>query len=355
MIPLSAVDIGERERAYVRDAMETGWISSTGAYVERFEAALGERLRRAHVVSTCSGTAALELALRALGVGPGDEVILPALTFAAPASAVVHAGAAPRFVDVEPGHWTLDPARVREAITPRTRLVIAVDVLGHPCDFDALSGLGVPILEDAAQAHGATCRGRPTGSFGVASIMSFHANKAISTGEGGCVATDDPMLAERLRLLNAHGMERTRPYHHPVAGHNFRMTNLAAAVGLAQVERWDELVAARRAVSARYDDGLDGAAVVRRPVAEWAREATWLHTIAVERRADVCAAAREAGADVRAIWPLVPHQDAFATEGDWPVARAVTERAVWLPTAAGMSVEDVDRVVRAVRRGLGDT
>lgn len=352
MIPLSSVDLGEREHAYTRDAMETGWISSTGPYVERFECALAKRLDRRTAISTCSGTAALDLALRALGIGPGDEVIVPALTFAAPASAVVNVGATPRFVDVSAETWTIAPAEVERARSHRTRLVIAVDLLGHPCDYEALAAIGLPILEDAAQAHGALYRGRPTGSFGVASILSFHANKTITTGEGGAVLTDDVELAARIRLLNGHGMTRDRPYHHPIAGTNQRMTNLCAALGLAQVERWDELVTARRALSARYDAAFADLDLQRRPVAAWATEAPWLYTIAVREREALVRACREAGVDARAIWPLVPHQPAFAAHGTWPNALAASRRALWLPTSSVMGDEDVACVVKAVRCGL---
>ncbi len=354
MQPLSSVDLGPLEQAYVREALESGWISSVGPFVERFESAVAQRIDRAHVVSTSSGSAALELVLRALEVGPGDEVIVPALTFAAPANAVISVGAVPRFVDVSSDTWTLDPRAAEDAIGPRTRLIIAVDLLGHPCDFEALGALGVPILEDAAQAHGAALRGQPVGSFGVASVFSFHASKAISTGEGGCVATDDAALARRLRVSNGHGMHRARPYRHVEPGHNYRMTNVAAAIGCAQLERWSELTEARRRVQRRYEAVLRDAPVEHRPAGDSVSPSTWVHAIGVDRRDEVLAACRAAEIDARAIWPILPRQPAFASAGHWPVAAGLADRVALLPTHARMGDDDVDRVAETIRWALGE-
>jgi perosamine synthetase len=229
-VPLSRVTLSDLERTFAHAAVDSGWISGTGGYVRDFEQGLAARLGRRHVVAVGNGTLALELALLALEIGPGDEVIVPALTFVAPAAAVRAVGATPVFADVTAESWTVDPARAAELVTPRTRAVVAVDLLGHPCDADSLAALGVPLVEDAAQAHGALYRGRPAGSLGVVSTFSFHANKTVSTGEGGCLATDDPGLAERARLIANHGMTAARPYWHTVVGRNFRMTNVTAAI-----------------------------------------------------------------------------------------------------------------------------
>jgi perosamine synthetase len=340
----------------VADAIASGWVSSGGPYVERFATAVARRVNRKHGLATASGTCALDLVLRALRLSPGDEVVVPALSFAAPASAVAAVGLTPLFADVTEDTWTLDADDVKRRLTARTKAIIAVDVLGHPCDHDALAALGLPIVEDAAEAHGAAYRGRPVGSCGVASIFSFHANKAISTGEGGCVVTDDDRIADRIAVLNNHGMRPERPYVHEEIGHNYRMSNLTAAVGLAQVERWDELVAARNAVSAAYDEALAGLALQRRPVAQWAREATWLHTVASDCRTEILAACAAADVDARALWPPIPDQPAFAkwAKGDYPVARDVAARALWLPTWAGMPETAITRVVDAVRGGFGE-
>lgn len=353
-IPLSSISMSSVERDLVKEVMDTTMISSAGPMIPAFEAAIAPRLGVAHVVATSSGSCALELALRALGIGPGDEVIVPAFTFVAPISAVVLVGAVPVIVDVSPDTWTIDPRQVERHIGPRTKAIIAVDILGHPADYDALAGFNLPIVEDAAEAIGARYKGRPTGSLGTLAIMSFHANKVLATGEGGCVATNDARLAARVRQLGNFGMSPTRRYWHEMAGHNHRMTALAAAIGLGQVQRWPELIGARAQVTRWYDAALVGIDVIRRPVAAWAEEVTWLYTVASNRRADILTACTRRGIDARAIWPAVAEQPAFRNLAidDCPVARAVSGTALWLPTSAQMSAEDVDDVVAGVLEGL---
>ncbi len=356
VIPLSSVDIGVAERRQIDAALDGGWISGTGPQVREFERRLAAQINRAHVIATANGTLAIELALRALGIGNGDEVVVPALTFAAPASSVLAVGATPVLADIAPDHWTLHAEDVARRITQRTRAILAVDVLGHPSDYDALSQFGVPIIEDAAEAHGAQYRGRPVGSFGVISIFSFHANKAITTGEGGCAATDSAELADRMRVIANHGMRPERPYVHEVVGRNHRMTNLAAAVGLGQMDRWDELVAARNHIAAEYNRLLAGTACDARPVAQWAQYSCWLHTITVGNRAGILSYVRDRGVDARAIWPALSTQALFG-KGDapFPVAEAVAQQAMWLPTFSGMSPADIGFVAKIVRQAITRT
>lgn len=337
-IPLSSVELSQREREYAKEAIDTCWISGTGAYLTRFESSLAQKVGRKHVIAVANGTVALELALLGQGIGAGDEVIVPALTFAAPAAAVRTVGAQPVFADITEESWTIDPEIVRQLITRKTKAIIAVDVLGHPCDFDSLQQLGIPIIEDAAEAHGALYRGKPVGSFGKISTFSFHANKTITTGEGGCVATDDDSLAAKMRLIGNHGMTKERPYWHPVVGHNFRMTNVAAAIGLGQVERWDEMVAARNRVAQLYDELVGHHIVQRRPIASWAAEACWLYTVTVTGREAVITFLRERGIDARAIWTALPDLPIYyeSLRGDYSIARRIASTAFWLPTWAHM-------------------
>jgi perosamine synthetase len=349
-IPLSSVNLSHLEREYAKEAIDTGWISGGGKYLTGFEAALAQKIGRQHVIAVANGTLALELALLAQGIGAGDEVIVPALTFAAPAAAVRTVGALPVFADITAESWTIDPEHVRRLVTDKTKAVIVVDVLGHPCNYESLEPLGIPIIEDAAEAHGALYRGQPVGSFGVMSTFSFHANKTITTGEGGCVATDDDSLAANLRLISNHGMTTARPYWHPVVGHNFRMTNVMAAIGLGQVERWDEMVAARNRVARLYDELLGDAIVQRRPVASWATEACWLYTVAATDREPVIAFLRAQGIDTRAIWTALPDLPIYAESlrGDYSVARRIANTAFWLPTWAYMPEEAIVSVTDAL-------
>ncbi|MFD4574106.1 DegT/DnrJ/EryC1/StrS family aminotransferase [Streptomyces sp. NPDC058417] len=348
--PLSQPSLGPQEAANVRDAMASGWISGTGRYVGAFEDALACRTGRAHVTAVSSGTTALELALSALGVGPGDEVLVPALTFAAPAAAVLTVGATPVLCDIDAESWTIDPGAALALRTSRTRAVIAVDLMGHPCDYARLAELEVPVIEDAAQAHGAETAEGPAGGFGTASVFSFHVNKTVTSGEGGAVLTDDPELAGRVRLLAHHGMSADRRYHHTVAGRNGRMTNLTAAVGLAQADRWDELVAGRRAVAALYDARLDGSRFRPRPALGGASPSCWLYCVTSSDRDAAVARARGGGADARAIWPALSDLPLYApyTPRPCPKASEVARTALWLPTWAHLTPDEADGVVAAL-------
>lgn len=352
--PLSSVWLTELERGYAHQAVDTHWISGTGQFLALFEAEVCRRSERAFAVAVNSGTSALSAALAALGVGPGDEVVVPALTFAAPASAVRSAGALPVFADIEPRTWTIDPEQVSRVATSRTKAVIAVDVFGHLCDYAALAELDLPVIEDAAEAHGAEYQGRPAGAFGRLAVFSFHANKTVTTGEGGCVVTDDTELAERARLAANHGMTAARPYWHEMVGHNFRMTNVTAAIGYGQMQRWDELIAARRRVAELYDEALAGLPLERRPVGPGVRECCWLYTVGTDRRDDVVARLRARGVDARAVWPAVSDLPLFASSvrADCPVARAVSGRALWLPTYAQLSPDDITEIAACCRQAL---
>ena len=272
LIPVAAPVFAGREREYVADCMESGWISSAGKYVELFEAEFAKFCGVRHAVSCCNGTAALHLALAALGVGPGDEVIVPTLTFVATANAVTYCGARPVFADSEAETWNLDPAHVASKITPRTKGIVAVHLYGNPAEMDALRALahrhGLFLLEDAAEAHGALYRDAHAGSLGDIAAFSFYGNKIIATGEGGMVTTDDDALAARVRLLRGQGMDAERRYWFPVVGYNYRMMNLPAAIGLAQLERAEWHTGRRREIAAdlhasarrRYRAGLAGGA-----------------------------------------------------------------------------------------------
>lgn len=356
-IPLSAVDLGGNEATYVADAVATRWISGTGEYLRRFEQALARHTSREHVIAVNSGTSALELALLALGVQPGDEVIVPALTFVAPAAAVAALGAIPVLCDVTERDWTINPEVAERLITPRTKALIAVDVLGHLCDFDALQALGVPLIEDAAEAHGAQYAGQPAGSFGTISTFSFHGNKTITTGEGGSVGCDSAELATAVRTLANHAMIRERPYWHERVGRSYKMTNVTAAIGAAQCERWEELIAARKRVARRYDTLLESTAAVPQPTSGQSTAVCWLYTLVLPRRDEVLARVRDAGIDARAIWPALSQLPLYrgGLRGPCPVAEDVARTAAWLPTWAFMPEGVLTEVADAVTSALNET
>lgn len=366
-IPVAAPVLAGREKEYVADCMESGWISSVGKYVELFEAEFAKFCGVRHAVSCCNGTAALHLSLAALGVGPGDEVIVPTLTFVATANAVTYCGARPVFVDSEPESWNLDPAQVAAKITPRTKGIIAVHLYGNPVDVDALRELasrhGLFLLEDAAEAHGALHRGRRAGSLGDIAAFSFYGNKIIATGEGGMVTTDDDALAARVRLLRGQGMDPERRYWFPVVGYNYRMMNIPAAIGLAQLERAGWHIGRRREIAAAYKRLLGGVTGLERQAErEYVRHAYWMFTVVLsdveaDERDRLMARLHDAGIETRPVFypvhNLPPYREATRGE-EFPVAEALARRGVSLPTWAGLSHDDQSYVCERFRDFLSE-
>jgi perosamine synthetase len=360
-IPVAAPALVGREREYVLDAIDSSWISSSGQYIERFEAAFAEVAGCEHAVACCNGTVALHLALAALGVGPGDEVIVPTLTYVATANAVVYCGATPVLVDSEPATWNLDPERVAEAITERTRAIVVVHLYGHPADMDPIRALadshGLAIVEDAAEAHGATYKGRPAGSLGDVATFSFYGNKIITTGEGGMLTTADRDLALHIRQLRGQGQDLERRYWFPMVGFNYRMTNVAAAIGLGQVERFDWHLGRRREIAEAYRARLAGVPGLRfSPEADWAESAYWISCVVLGDevaigRDEMMAALDARGIETRPFFiPMhaLPMYESAAARGTFPVAGDLAARGINLPSGAGLTDDDVERVAAAV-------
>lgn len=359
MIPLSQPNLSSRERTLVHEAIDGGWISGTGANIAAFEAALCRVTGRQHALAVANGTLALELALKTILRYEYDTAVVPALTFAAPAAAALNTGFDLCFVDVDPLTWTIDPLALDEVIRRKpTEVIIGVDLIGHPFDVDAVRAVAehAYLIEDAAEAHGACYRGRSVGSLGDLSIFSFHANKAISTGEGGALLTDRADIANEARVTANHGMTSARPYWHEMRGTNYRMTNLTAAIGIGQAERWDELTTGRQQAAEGYDERLDdlfaSGKLGRRPVASWATESCWLYTVHSAHREHYLNALRAADIDARAIWPILPDVPAFrhcVVKGrGYPVARRIAREAFWLPTWAGMPDSTLDYICEVI-------
>jgi perosamine synthetase len=356
-LPVAAPMLVGKEREYVLDCLESSWVSSTGAYISRFEDAFAEFCGVRHAVSCTSGTTALHLALLALAVGPGDEIIVPTLTFAATANAVRYCGATPVLVDCDPDTWTMNPEQVAAKTSPRTVGIIVVHLFGHPGNMGAIQEIadrhGLFVLEDAAQAHGAEYRGRKAGSMGRLGAFSFFGNKIITTGEGGMVTTNEADLAARMRLLKSHGMDPNRRYWFPVIGYNYRMTNVAAAIGLAQLEKIDWHLARRREVVGWYRERLqDVPGISWQAEKEWARHVWWMFTIILDdrlsvERDEVMARLAASGIDTRPMaYPLhqlPPHQH-FSQGETFPVSDRLARRGMSLPTSARMTREQVIRV-----------
>ncbi len=359
-LPVAAPSLGERELRYVTECVLSGWVSSAGSFVTRFEEMFAEFCGTRHAVAVNNGTAALHLALLAAGVGPGDEVIVPAFTFVATANAVAYTGATPVFVDSAPDTWTIDPALAAQAVTPRTKAIIPVHVYGHPADMDPLLELArdhsLAVVEDAAEAHGARYRGRPVGGLGDIGIFSFYGNKIVTTGEGGMCVTDDADVAELLRVLRSHGMVSPGRYWHEHLGFNYRMTNLQAAVGVAQMERIDEILAAKRAIGAAYARALlDVPGIVLQEEAEWATSVCWLMSVLVDEEVfgldrDGLVAELGEDADTRPLFtplhrqPIYAHEDAPAL----PVAERLGATGLSLPSAVDLREDEIQRVADCI-------
>jgi perosamine synthetase len=362
MIPISKPSLGGNELQYVTDCLTSGWVSSVGSYVTRFEEAFAGFCNTAHAVTCSNGTTALHLALLALGVKPGDEVIVPTLTYVATANAVVYCGATAVFVDAEPATWNMDPARIEELITERTKGIIVVHLFGHPVDMDPILEIarrrGLFVLEDAAEAHGAEYKGRRVGSIGDAATFSFFGNKIITTGEGGMITTNDPDLAAEMRRLKNHGMDPSRKYWFETVGYNYRLTNVASAIGLAQLERIDWHLERRQQLAAWYREELSGIPGLSWQAEEaWARHVWWLFTVVLDEtipltRFEALAGLQARGVEGRQIiYPihrLPPYQD-VGHRGRLPVSERVVERGLHLPTWSELTREQVGHVCESLR------
>jgi len=358
-IPIAEPALTGNEKAYVLDCMESTWISSRGQYIERFEASFAQFCGAKHALACCNGTVALHLALVALGVGPGDEVIIPALTYVATANVVVYCGARPVLVDSDPETWNMDPSLIKERLTRRTKGIIAVHLYGHPVDMEPVLTLArqnnMFVVEDAAEAHGAQYRGRSVGSIGDIAAFSFYANKIITTGQGGMVTTNSDDLMDKLRLLIDQGVDPGRRYWHTVIGYNYHMTNLAAAIGLAQLENVEWHIARRRENAAWYLEFLTDCPGLKLQVEKsWARNVYWMSSVVLagdvsESRDDVSVNMARAGIETRPFfYPLhilPPYLD-LAIGQNFPCAEYLASHGLNLPSSATLGKEDAHYISR---------
>jgi perosamine synthetase len=364
MIPVFQPDIGAEEIEAVLAALKRGEISgSFGTAIPEFERLFSAYVGCKHGVAMSSGTTALHAAVAAAGIGPGDEVLVSALTNIATALAVAHNGAVPVPVDSEETTWNLDLDLVERLITPRTRAIIPVHVYGHPVDMDRLMRIAdahkLVVIEDCAESHGATVRGRMTGGFGTMGCFSFYANKIITTGEGGMVTTNDAALAERLRLLRNLAFTQPR-FRHEILGYNFRMTGMQAAMGVAQVKRIDRIVDDKRRVAAAYNRALASLGWLQLPAElEWARNVYWMYGVVIRaesrlRRADLVRLLDRAGVETRTFFCPMNAQPALERIAGFrpvpcPVADGLWERGFYLPSSTNLTDADIAHVAKALQ------
>jgi perosamine synthetase len=362
-IPVAQPKLCGNERKYVLDCLDTNWISSVGKYIGAFEDAFANFCGVRHAIAANNGTTALHLALVALDLQPGDEVIIPTVTYIATANAVRYCGATPVLVDVCAGTMNIDPADIERKITPKTRGIIPVHLYGHPADMDSVTRIadqhGLWVVEDAAEAHGAEVNGKKVGTLGTCATFSFFGNKIITTGEGGMITTDDDELAAKLRLFRGQGMDTKRRYWFPVVGYNYRMTNIQAAIGLAQMENIETALADRKRLASWYDEALGDLTerIVLPSQAPWARQVFWMYNIFLrdgdERQRDrVMRDLDEMGIETRPVFYPMHALPPYRETSSYPVADLWAQRGINLPTHQDVTEVDVERVARSLRLAL---
>lgn len=365
MIPVFDPVIEEDDIQAVVSALEAGEISGTfGENIKRFEAEFAAFVDCQYGIAVNSGTSALQLAVAAAGIGEGDEVLVSASTNIATALAALHNGALPIPVDSEPRTWNLDLDKLEELITPATRAIIPVHLYGHPVDMDRLMQIadehGLIVIEDCAESHGATVRGRKTGSFGHMACFSFYANKVITTGEGGMITTNDEELAAKLRSLRNLAFTEPR-FKHFEAGYNYRMPGFVAALGLSQLRKVERIIENKRRVAQRYNAQLDGVAGLRLPVQEdWALNVYWMYALVVEEefglsRDELAQALQRADIQTRTFFCPMNQQPVLQGQPGYrvvpaPVADDLWERGLYLPSAWNLENEQIDRVADVIRQ-----
>ncbi len=369
IIPVNVPSLDGNEKRYLAECIDSGWISSEGPFVARFEHALAAQAGRRHAIAVCNGTAALDAAVEALQLGPGDEVILPAFTIISCIGQIVRSGATPVLVDSDPLTWNMDVSSIASRITSRTKAIMAVHLYGLPVDMDPLLELarrhGLPVIEDAAEMLGQHYRGRPCGSFGDVSTFSLYANKHVTCGEGGVIVTDDDALAESCRSLRNLCFQPGRRFVHERLGWNLRLTNLQAAVALAQLERLEHTIARKRRMGRRYAQLLRGLPGVRPPMAatEYAESVYWVFGLVLDEARGIDAATAMSrlateGVDTRPFFCPMHLQPVLRTRGlfahdEHPVAERLYRYGFYLPSGLALTDTQIEQVAERVWKVLG--
>jgi perosamine synthetase len=364
-VPVNQPVLDGNERKYLLECIETGWISSEGPFVKKFETRMAARMNRRHAVAVTSGTTALDAAVEALGIGLGDEVILPSFTIISCVMQIARSGATPVFVDCDPNHWNMDVSQIEAKITARTKAIMAVHIYGLPVDMDPVLEIalrhGLKVIEDAAEAIGLEYKGRPCGGFGDVSTLSFYPNKHVTTGEGGMVLTDDDALAERVRGLRNLCFQPQRRFIHEELGWNLRMTNIQAAIGLAQLERLDQSILKKREIGRMYQERLADLPGVQLPLpaTNYADNIYWVFGLVLQDqiRMDAVEAMKrlsERGVCTRPFFYALHRQPVLLKKGvcvaqNLPVSEYLSEKGFYIPSGLALTEEQIEYVSKVVR------
>jgi perosamine synthetase len=376
MIPVNEPLLGKEEVNKVLTCLKTNWISSQGKYLNEFEEKFAQYCGLRYGICTTSGTTALHLALATLGIGPGDEVLIPTFTMAATAFAVCYCGATPVGIDSESETYNIDLEKVSDYLWKqekkgkvKVKAILPVHLYGHPVDMDPLLDMAgrfsIPVIEDAAEAHGAEYKGRKCGSFGAFGCFSFYANKIITTGEGGMVVTDDPGLAEKARRLKDLAHSTGKRFLHTDLGFNYRMTNLQAALGVAQLKKIDRHIQKKRWMAKEYEKGLKGIPGLRLPIEKpWAKSVYWMYGILVEKefgrtRDELMGWLKRQGIDSRSFFVPMHRQPVFNRGarkfkkfGSYPVAEKLSAEGFYLPSGLTISREQIEYICRQIKKTI---
>jgi len=367
MIPVSEPLLAGAEAKYVEDCIRTGWVSSEGSYLTAFERAWANYCGAEHGVAVSNGTTALQIAVAALHLEPGSEIILPSFTIVSCSLAIIEADCVPVLVDVDPETWALDLDQVEAKITERTRAIMPVHMFGHPVDMPRVMQIarkyGLKVIEDAAEAHGAEVDGRRVGGIADLATFSFYANKIITTGEGGMVLTSDAAVAARLRSLRNLCFRPERRFYHTEIGHNYRMTNVQAAIGLAQLERIDDHLERKRWMAARYNERLGDLPQVRLPIEKPGyRTVYWMYALVLSDdvpfdAVELASRLQKAGVQTRPLFLGMHEQPVFHARGlhigeHYPVTERLARRGLYLPSGLTLTLDQIDAVSGALRKAL---
>ena len=356
-IPVSRPDIGDLEKSYVQSALDSGWISSSGVFVDQFQIEWAKECESKYALAVSNGTVALHLILVSLGIGPGDEVIVPSLTFIASANAIMYVGATPVFSDVNPDTWCLSLENIEPLISSRTKAILNVDLYGNPSDLLSLEKFceekEIFLIDDAAEAPFATSRDRRVGSFGIASSFSFFGNKIISSGEGGAITTSNKVLWEKMKLLRDQGMDPQRRYFFPEIGFNYRLTNIQCALLCAQLTRKDELIGKRNLLYSRYDEAFQNMEFIKhQKVDNFSKRSPWLYTflmtgLLANRRNEIMSSLALKGIETRPIFIPIHTLPPYSPHASLKLAmtQRISETGISLPTSSTMSSSEQEYVV----------
>lgn len=360
-IPVYRPDLSGNERKYALECIDSSWISSIGIFIDKFEASIAEFTGSSNAIAVCNGTVALHLALHCLDIGPGDEVIVPTFTYIASVNTIAQTGAVPVFVESRPGDWLLDPAHIERRITARTKAIMAVHLYGAACDMDAICGIarryGLKVIEDCAEALGTRLDGRHVGTFGDVGTFSFFGNKTVTTGEGGMVIAQDATLAQRLRRVKGQGQSLDRRYWHDILGFNYRMTNIAAAIGYAQMERVEEILARKQEIARVYRRAAQQLPVEFQVPLQGVVSSDWLVSLLLPAGTDrdrLMKTMDKMSVETRPVFYPAHHMPMYHSPEKFTVAEDIAARGLSLPSFPALSDADISYIVATLGAALSE-